>query len=438
MPDLELAISAYNYGYPLLYNLDEFSNQSAGKQGLAAGSGEIGVFGHGRALATHEFEFVSPNNDTLYSVAVIDVRSGPIKLRVPATDRYYVLQFVDAWTNNFAYIGTRATGNEAGEFLLVDSAYSGADAGAPGTIKAPTGLFVIVGRIAVADASDLPAAQAFQDGLELELGDQAEFTGMPVPDPNTDPDLLFWERLRVSLAAFPPAPIELDVLESYRSLGILDQESPYITPDPKLKEMLLSGEKDGAERIETLIKSANFAVNGWTAGTHVFDYNLDHFELGTMDADDWRFPDRTFAHMARSGAARVGLWGNHGYEAVYAQVFLDENDEQLSGAHRYRLHLPQTPPVRAFWSLTMYDASKFYLVDNPIDRYSIGDRTLGLQYEADGSLTIYLQFSEPEADQRSNWLPTPAGDFRPIMRMYMPTDAILDGSYQLPGIQCLD
>nr|MCH9817106.1 DUF1254 domain-containing protein [Actinomycetes bacterium] len=352
MPDFELAISAYNYGYPLLYNLAEFGNQLDGKQGLAPGSGEIGVFGHGRELATPEFAFVSPNNDTLYSVAVVDVRSGPMTLRVPAADRYYVLQFVDAWTNNFAYIGTRATGNDAGEFHLVDADYAGPLAGESSTITAPTGLFVIVGRIAVSEAEDLSAARAFQDNLELTFDDSGDFVGLPVPDPNADPDLAFWERLRVSLAAFPPDPAEDEILEQYRPLGILEPESPYITPSAELKETLLAGEKDGAERIETLIKSANFAVNGWTPGTHVFDYNLDHFEIGTRNSDDWHFPDRSFAHMARSAAARVGLWGNHGYEAVYSQVFLDENGDHLTGAHRYQLHLPQPPPVSAFWSLT--------------------------------------------------------------------------------------
>ena len=222
---------------------------------------------------------------------------------------------------------------------------------------------------------------------------------------------------------------------SFRATGILDADSPYVDPDPNFKRTLLQAQRDGADRLEQLIKSTDFAVNGWTVGTHVFDYNLDHYELGTVDAEEWRFGDRSFAHIARSAAARVGLWGNHGYEAVYAQVFLDENDEPLDGAHRYELHLEQPPPVNAFWSLTMYDADKFYLVANPIERYSIGDRTPGLVYGDDGSLTLYLQHDRPAEEHVANWLPTPLGTFRPIMRMYLPAAPILDGSYQLPAIQ---
>ncbi len=135
-------------------------------------------------------------------------------------------------------------------------------------------------------------------------------------------------------------------------------------------------------------------------------------------------------------AARAGLWGNHGYEANYRMVYVDADNQPLTSDHCYELHLTELPPVDAFWSLTMYDAREFYLVANPIDRYSIGDRTPGLKYGADGSLTIYLQKDSPGADKESNWLPSPQdGAFRPIMRMYQPKQEILDGSYLLPAIR---
>lgn len=432
---LETAISAYNYGYPLLYNLDEIEKLLQGKVALAPGAGEIGVFGHSRELASPDQEFVTPNNDTLYSIAVVDVRSGPVMLQVPATDRYYVLQFVDAWTNNFAYVGTRSTGGDAGSYRIVASEDDRDPAG--NTIVAPTGLFVIVGRVAVAGADDLVAARTFQDALQLDLPEQPPI-GLPQIDPASDPELVFWERLRVSIAAFPPSSGEREILAGYRATGILDADSPNVDPDPEFRRTLLQAQRDGADRLEQLIKSADFAVNGWTVGTHVFDYNLDHHEFGTIDTDEWRFGDRNFSHIARSAAARVGLWGNHGYEAVYAQVFLDENGEPLHGSHRYELHLEEPPPVKAFWSLTMYDADRFYLVANPIGRYSIGDRTPGLVYGDDGSLTLYLQHDPPSEEHVSNWLPAPEGTFRPIMRMYLPEDPVLDRRYQLPAIRRID
>ena len=140
--------------------------------------------------------------------------------------------------------------------------------------------------------------------------------------------------------------------------------------------------------------------------------------------------------MTRAVAARAGLWGNHGYEANYEWIYVDADNQPLSSEHRYELNLPIPPPVDAFWSLTMYDAHEFHLVANAINRYSIGDRTSGLKYGADGSVTIYMQKESPGADKESNWLPTPqTGGFRPIMRMYQPKQPVMDGSYLLPAIK---
>ncbi len=182
------------------------------------------------------------------------------------------------------------------------------------------------------------------------------------------------------------------------------------------------------------MKNAKASPTGWQSARHMFDYNLDYHEVGVLDTPEWKIADRTTAYATRAVAARAGLWGNHGYEADYEIVWNDADGDQLNGAHRYELHLPVAPPVDAFWSLTMYDVPDFYLVANPIGRYSIGDRTPGLAKAADGSITLYLQTTSPGAGKESNWLPTPAGDFRPIMRMYAPRRAVLDGEYVLPAI----
>ncbi|MFZ0043668.1 MAG: DUF1214 domain-containing protein [Solirubrobacteraceae bacterium] len=178
------------------------------------------------------------------------------------------------------------------------------------------------------------------------------------------------------------------------------------------------------------------ATSGWSATVHLFDYNLDHLELGTIDAPEWKIADRQQAIATRAVAARVGLWGNHAYEALYAFAYTDADGQRLNGSHRYEMQLAEPLPVDAFWSLTMYDTPDDYLVANPIDRYSIGDRTAGLQTSADGSLTIYVQHDRPEDPaQEANWLPAPAGDFRPGLRMYQPREQLLDGSYPLPALQ---
>jgi hypothetical protein len=175
--------------------------------------------------------------------------------------------------------------------------------------------------------------------------------------------------------------------------------------------------------------------NGWSLSYHAFDYNLDHFEVGALNDDEWKLPDGPGRYLMRALAARGGLWGNHGYEAAYAMVYTDGEGNALDGSRRYELHFPTPPPCDAFWSVTMYDTPDFYLVANPIDRYSIGDRAPGLRSGPDGSLTITMQHDEPdEPERRANWLPTPSGAFRPLLRMYEPHQAVFNGGYELPPV----
>ena len=191
------------------------------------------------------------------------------------------------------------------------------------------------------------------------------------------------------------------------------------------------------QRMEGALKGdASPIQNGWSLTYHVFDYNLDFFEIGALDDSAWKLPDGPTRYVQRALAARGGLWGNHGYEAAYAMVYLDGDGNPLDGANRYELHFDREPPVGAFWSVTMYDNSDFFLVANPIERYSIGDRTPGVLRDADGGLTIVMQNDEPDEPERhANWLPSPAGGFRPILRMYEPHTAIFDGQYELPPIR---
>ena len=167
---------------------------------------------------------------------------------------------------------------------------------------------------------------------------------------------------------------------------------------------------------------------------HVFDYNLDFFEVGALDEDRFKLTDPTVRLVERAGAAMGGLWGNHAYEAAYVMTYVDDRGDQLEGDRSYTLRLDPPPPVGAFWSLTMYDLPNFYLVKNEIGRYSVGDRTPGIVYAADGSLTITLSRAKPADDAVANLLPAPDGPFRPVLRMYEPGSSVLDGTYTLPAI----
>ncbi len=382
---------------------------------------------------------MTPNNDTLYTVAACDVSAGPLVLAVPDThDRYYVLQFVDAWTNNFAYVGRRATGTLAGTYLLASSGWSGSVPERATVIHAPTDVFAIIGRLQVDGDDDLPAVHSLQDAFTLAPLDAGQATpdGLPRADPAVADDLHWWEEFRVALAAFPPPAADADFVEVVAGLGLTAPGSPLAAPDAALRDALVAGEQQGEATIEDIARHTLKIEDGWSSAMHGFDYNLDVFEIGTVDDAHWKVADRTNAYILRAAAARAGLWGNHGYEARYDLLWQDEHGDELDGSHTYELTLAPPPSVDAFWSLTMYDEPDYYLVANPIDRYSIGDRTPGLVTGADGSVTIRMQLDDP-GDRTVNWLPTPKGPFRPVLRAYQPTGGTLDGSYQLPKVSKL-
>jgi hypothetical protein len=425
-----LAAEAFIYGFPLVFNLSQvgrFVREGVG--GVPAGP--FNTFGHATQLAGPQDTFVSINNDTIYSIAQLDLSGGPVRLRVPDTaGRYYVLQFVDAWTNNFAYVGHRATGTEAGTFLLVPPEWDGSAGDGERVIRVPTDVASIVGRWAVAGEQDMPAVRELQAGLTLEA--TGEGRGLPAPVAAHE-ELDFFEPLRRWMQAFPPAPRDREYQRRFASLGLLDPEPGFGDPDPELAAGLAAGKR----RMEALLTEGQSPEqNGWKLTYHVFDYNLDFFEIGALDDDRWKLADGPARYVERALAARGGLWGNHGYEAAYAMVYDDGDGEQLDGRHRYELRFDTAPPVGAFWSVTMYDLPDFYLVANPIDRYSIGDRTPGIVTGDDGSLTIVMQHDEPsDAVDRANWLPAPAAPFRPLLRMYEPDANVFDGGYTLPPIK---
>ena len=260
---------------------------------------------------------------------------------------------------------------------------------------------------------------------------------MPDGDPAVPEDLRFFEQLRVWMAAFPPSARDRAYQRRFGPLGLLEAHSPYTDASGARADMLRGALGAARQRMEEALRGDTSPIqNGWSLTYHVFDYNLDFFEVGALDDDGWKLTDGPMRYAQRALAARGGLWGNHGYEAAYAMVYLDSAGDPLDGTKRYELRFDREPPVGAFWSVTMYDNADFFLVANPINRYSIGDRTPGLQRNANGGLTIVMQHDEPvEPGRRANWLPTPGGGFRPILRMYEPHLAVFDGQYELPPIR---
>jgi hypothetical protein len=310
-----LAGEAYLYGFPLVFNLDQVTRYVTTGVGSNP-QASFNQFSHARALATPKVTFVTINNDTGYSMAQLDLSVGPLRLHVPDTDgRYYVLQFVDTWTNNFAYVGHRATGTGEGDFLLVSFDWSGEAPSGATVIRVPTRVASIVGRWACAGDEDLPAVHALPEGTTLQAVEvDASPIGIPSPDAAVPDDLQFLEKLRLWSQAFPPAPRDQPLQSSLGPVGITQSQSPYLAAEPSYASALTAGLDAGQAALDNILGSGSGdsspEVNGWRLTMHVFDYNLDYFEVGALDDPAVKITDPKVRIAERAGAAKAGLWAS--------------------------------------------------------------------------------------------------------------------------------
>lgn len=439
----QLAEKAFLFGFPLIFNLEQVQRFVTTGVG-ALGAKTFNSFSHAQSLATSDDKFVSVNNDSLYSISQVDLTGGPLLFEIPPVkDRYYIFQLVDAWTENFAYLGKRTLGEEGGKFLLLppDHTEIPSEFADYHPIYCPSVIITIVGRWASSQEND-QELHSLQDSLIISPLNQTLETFQWPTITEIDSDLLFWETLRIYLKIFPVSRSFYSYLQTFEETGILAEESPYIDPSKEFKTALLEGQKNGKNQIQQCLENSEEGQqNGWQMNAHAFDYNADNLGFGTLNQENWLFPHKTrddldILCLKRAAAASGGLWGNHGYEAVYLSNYVDENGDKLVGTNKYEVTFSSPPPNDAFWSITMYDVPDYYLVENKINRYSIGDRTENLYYNTDDSLTIYLSSVEPaDENQRRNWLPAPMGPFRPILRVYLPKEEILGGEYTFPEIK---
>ncbi|MGI5472854.1 DUF1254 domain-containing protein [Streptomyces sp. CA-132043] len=433
------AFEAYLWGYPLVLmeRTRKLLTHREHRRGAPANT-----FQHRSKLATpRDREIVKPNNDTLYSSAWLDLSHGPLILEVPDVDgRYYSFQFLDAYTNTWAYVGRRVTGTAASRHLIVGPQGHESLPGLPDlpVLKAPTNTVWLLGRTIVDGEPDLEAATDLITRYRLtpvagEGDAAAEWSTGPMPSPHDigAAGISFFDELGSALLLNPPPASETGLLDRFASLGIGPGLRPSETADDLTRPAL-----EQAVRFADRLLEARESMRGGKATRGADGERGDKSGAArtgwSYDLDIGAYGQN---YLLRALIARHGLGALTAEEAVYASTRRDAAGHRLSGQHAYRLHFPadRLPPVAAFWSLTAYDQDNF-LVENAIDRYAIGDRTPGLAHGDDGSLDILVQHHEP-AEGTSNWLPAPPGDFELTLRFYQPRQEMLQGRYVLPPIQ---
>jgi hypothetical protein len=373
---------------------------------------------------------VSPNNDTQYGSAAVDLSKEPVLIYTQDIgDRYYSYQIMDAHANSFAYLGTQATNGKEGVYALVGPNWEGELPEGVEEIKSPTPHVWLAARILVDNSDEIPVVTEIYrkntiaplSSFQKEKGNDLEIARPDQLDEPLDIEgLKYFRFANEVLSINHPDEHEKAIINLFSKIHI-DPDSDFnlnTIPD-NIKKGLKKAIPIAKEVILNQTSNLGENMNGW--------------DLAKVD---WGIYGDNY--IQRAAVALEQLATNTPVEALYASGRVDDKGEKLNGKNKYILKFKkgETPPVNAFWSLTMYDVPNYFLVHNDLKRYAIGDRS-GMKYNEDGSLEIYIQNESPGTDKESNWLPAPGGPFYMLLRMYNPKDEILKGDYSLPPIQIL-
>jgi hypothetical protein len=436
----DVAEEGFIFGLPIVMNygvMYEFAIDKSSGQYKAP----FNALDNARRVFTYEDTAVpTPNSDTPYSILFADLRAEPLAISVPAVDpkRYYSVMLCDASTYNYGYIGSRATGTEAGDYLIAGPDWQGeTPPGIKQVFRSGSQFSAVLFRTQLFNPEDMPNVIAIQD--QYKVRPLSAFLGKPAPAPapeiafpKIDKQLAktgFFEYLDFMLQFIPPQPNEADIRAKLASIGIGPGKTfnfRELSVEDKLEIVL--GMKQGQDKVDAAVAAAGKNVDGWRVSSAAGDssyYNAD-----------W---------LTRAVVAQAGIYANDSDEAMYPYTRLDSDGETLDGSrHSYTLTFPAglLPPVNAFWSITMYDGKTQLLIKNPINRYLINTPMLPqMKTGADGSLTIYISKDSPGADKASNWLPAPDGPIYMVMRLYWPKTtppSILppgEGTWRPPGVK---
>jgi hypothetical protein len=424
-----IAKEAYVYGFPLVDNYRVIHAYAVEQGGPDYKAPFNQLHNTARVYTPADTVIQTPNSDTPYSFAALDLRAEPMVLTLPPIEpnRYYSVQLVDLYTHNFAYLGTRATGNGGGDVLVAGPGWSGEKPqGVAKVVQAETELVLALYRTQLFDAADLPKVHEVQRGYRVRpLSAYAGKAPPPAPPPlqlvkpltpaEERSSLGFFEVLRAVLALCPTHPSEVDLRARFEKIGVAPA-TPFV-PDalsPELQAALRAGMVDGQKEIDAARAQATSAAD----------------LFGTRE-------ELKNDYLVRAEAAQSGIYGNTKEEAFYIPYQTSSDGKPLDASkHDYAIRFEpgKLPPANAFWSLTLYDLPAQLLVDNAIDRYLINSPMLpGLKRDPDGGLTLLIQHQPPEGAE-ANWLPAPKGPFFTVLRIYLPRPEVLNGVWKAPPI----
>lgn len=434
-----IAEEGFIYGLPLVMcytaNYEFWIDKSSDQYKCPLGQ----LYNERRVFTYKDTAVITPNSDTPYSFVCADLRAEPYVISVPAVEkeRYYSVMLCDFNTFNFGYVGSRATGIDAGDYLLAGPEWKGeTPAGIKKVLRSTTQLALAVFRTQLFNSEDMPNVTKIQDAYKVQP--LSTFLKQPAPPaapaldwPKANAELAktnFFEYLDWVLAVAPAGPEEKDIRAKLAKIGIGPGKT-FNFKDLSLehKAAVLLGMKAGEKKVEERVATMGKKINGWNIGAAFGDRD---FYKG-----DW---------LLRAAAAKAGIFGNNAEEAMYPMAkWLPDGEALDASKHSYTLTFPagQLPPVNAFWSVTMYDGKTQLLIENPINRYLINSPMLpNMKTNEDGSLTLYIQKDNPGAEKEANWLPAPNGPIYLVMRLYWPkTEApsILppgEGTWKPPGL----
>ena len=434
-----IAEEGFIYGLPLVtnygINYDFFVNRNSGQ--WKAPFNEI--FNENRVFTYKDTSVVAPNSDTPYSMLGMDLRAEPLVISIPAVDkkRYFSVQLVDANTFNFGFMGSRATGSEAGSYMVVGPGWQGeTPAGIKKVFRSSTQFALAIFRTQLFEPTDMLNVKKVQLGYKSQslstfLNQPAPIVGPSIDYPKIDKELAktnFFEYLDFVLQFAPSGPEEKDIRAKLARIGVGPGKTfNFKDLSVEHKAEIVLGMKEGEKKVEQNVAQIGKSINGWNVGSAYGDRD---FYQG-----NW---------LLRAAAAKAGIYGNSADEAMYPMTRKDVNGNDLDGSkHNYTLTFAakQLPPVNAFWSLTMYDGKTQLLIENPIGRYLINSPMLSkMKKNKDGSLTIYIQNASPGKAKEANWLPAPDGPIYLVMRLYWPKTempSILppgEGTWKTPGV----